>query len=73
MSLNEIQSRSSVLAAISEYDRLGKAAFLEKYGFGEARSYFIFHEGNCHRRMHIRDDAKDRKTLMLRIRERNGN
>jgi len=45
MSLSEIQSRSSVLSAIAEYDEIGREAFLAKYGFGEARSYFLIHDG----------------------------
>ncbi len=46
MSLSEIQSRSSVLSAIAEYDEIGREAFLAKYGFGEARRYFIIHDGH---------------------------
>ena len=38
-------TRDGVLTAIEEFDRLGRAAFLDKYGFGEARSYYLVHEG----------------------------
>lgn len=38
-------SAADILAAIEEFDRLGREAFLERYGFGEARQYFILHEG----------------------------
>lgn len=38
-------TRSAVLKAIAEYDELGRAAFLTKYGYGEARSYVLVHEG----------------------------
>ncbi|GLW12002.1 hypothetical protein Misp01_71300 [Microtetraspora sp. NBRC 13810] len=34
-----------VLAAIDEYDRLGRDAFLERYGYREARDYFVIHDG----------------------------
>lgn len=33
------------LAALEEFDRIGRSAFLEKYGFGEAKSYFIRRNG----------------------------
>ena len=38
-------TRQSVLSAIEEFDRLGQTSFLEKYGFGAARSYVLVHEG----------------------------
>nr|WP_304528197.1 hypothetical protein [Roseomonas sp. FDAARGOS_362] len=34
-----------VLQAIEEHDRLGEEAFLEKYGYGPARSYWLLHDG----------------------------
>ncbi len=37
--------REMVLAAIEEYDRLGRDAFLERYGYRGARDYFIIHDG----------------------------
>ena len=46
MSLSEIRSRSSVLSAIAQYDEIGREAFLAKYGFGEARRYFLIHNGH---------------------------
>ena len=42
--LSQLTSRDAVIRAIREYDRIGKAAFLKKYGFGEAHSYFLIHE-----------------------------
>lgn len=33
-----------VLAAIAECDDLGRDAFLDTYGFGRARGYFLVHE-----------------------------
>ncbi|MFB7983260.1 HNH endonuclease [Streptomyces vinaceus] len=38
-------TQGSVLRAIAEYDQLGRDEFLAKYGFGEARSYVVMHEG----------------------------
>lgn len=34
-------TRSDVLAAAEEFDTLGREAFLDKYGFGTARTYFL--------------------------------
>ncbi|MCG3771892.1 MAG: hypothetical protein JW384_03089 [Nitrosomonadaceae bacterium] len=42
--LTRLTSREAVIAAVHEYDKLGKEAFLAKYGFGEARSYFLIHD-----------------------------
>ncbi|UOT02127.1 HNH endonuclease [Rhodococcus opacus] len=44
MALNDI-THPAVLAAIREYDELGQRAFLQKYGYGEARSYLLHYEG----------------------------
>ncbi len=41
--LSDLTSRTAVLAAMAECDRLGREAFLEKYGFGPARRYFLEH------------------------------
>ncbi|WP_326572420.1 hypothetical protein OG539_28055 [Actinacidiphila glaucinigra] len=38
-------TRQSVLKAIAEYDKLGREAFLSKYGFGKARTYVLEYEG----------------------------
>ena len=40
MSLAEL-TRDAVLTAIAEFDELGRTAFLENYGFGPAREYFV--------------------------------
>jgi MoxR-like ATPase len=45
MTLSLLSSRDAVLDALAECDRLGRAAFLEKYGFGEARSYWLLFDG----------------------------
>jgi hypothetical protein len=38
-------TRESVLAAITEFDRIGRDAFLVRHGFGPARSYMLEHDG----------------------------
>lgn len=44
MTLNEI-TRSAILQAVAEYDRLGRDAFLERYGSGPSRSYLLEIDG----------------------------
>lgn len=44
MPLSEL-TRESVLTAMAEYDRLGRDAFLDRYGFRKARGYYVLHEG----------------------------
>jgi hypothetical protein len=51
MSLTELTSRDAVLAALAEFEKLGREHFLSRYGFSHARSYFLEHEG-------IRYDSK---------------
>lgn len=41
MALNRLSDPSAVRAALDEFDRIGRSAFLDKYGFKEARDYFI--------------------------------
>lgn len=41
--LLDVVTRVSVLRAIEEYDELGRAEFLKKYGFGEARTTWLIH------------------------------
>src|SRR6266852_729469 len=38
-------TREGVLRAVAEFDRLGRDRFLRKYGFGQAKQYFLTHEG----------------------------
>lgn len=40
-----LTSRDAVLKAIREFDELGRERFLEKYGFGPARTWRLIHEG----------------------------
>ena len=41
-------SRHEILQAVAEYDRLGQDRFLEKYGFGKARSYRLVVDGKTY-------------------------
>ena len=43
--LSALSTRAPVLRAIEEFDALGRAAFLEKYGFGPARAYHLVFNG----------------------------
>jgi hypothetical protein len=45
MALADITSRQAILDAVAEYNRLGQAAFLQRYGFGPARKYFLVVDG----------------------------
>jgi hypothetical protein len=45
MALSDITSRQAVLDAIGQCDRLGKAAFLKRYGFGPSKNYFLMFDG----------------------------
>ncbi|WP_202876289.1 hypothetical protein [Kribbella sp. VKM Ac-2566] len=48
MGLGDITDRQAVVSALSEFDQMGREAFLAKYGFGRARSYFIEHGGSLY-------------------------
>jgi len=48
MALRDVTDRQAVLDAISEFDRLGRDEFLEKYGFGRATAYFIELDGKSY-------------------------
>jgi hypothetical protein len=43
--LGDLTSRDAVLAAIEEFDRLGREEFLRQHGFGKAYGYFVRHNG----------------------------
>jgi predicted restriction endonuclease len=50
MSIADINDRQHILSAIAECksfgdDEAGRKRFLEEYGFGQARSYWLVHEG----------------------------
>ena len=44
MTMADIKSRKEILAAIAEFDRLGRDRFLKKYKFGPSRSYWLAHQ-----------------------------
>jgi hypothetical protein len=44
MSLGDLTSREAVVEAIAEFEAIGREAFLDKYGFGRARAYFLEHQ-----------------------------
>lgn len=48
MSLSDITSRQAVLGAVEEFDQIGRQAFLNKYGFGQAREYFLDYGGHLY-------------------------
>jgi hypothetical protein len=48
LTISDIRDPSSVRKAIDEFDNLGRQAFLAKYGFGEARSYYLEDGGNLY-------------------------
>jgi len=41
MSFRDIDDPKAIHAAMAEFDRLGQAGFLEKYGFHKAREYLL--------------------------------
>jgi 5-methylcytosine-specific restriction enzyme A len=47
MALSDLTA-SAVFKAIEEFDRLGRASFLKKYGFGKARSYALQKNGRLY-------------------------
>jgi 5-methylcytosine-specific restriction enzyme A len=44
----DIGSRTAVLKAVEEFDRIGRPAFLAKYEFGQARRYFLVWDGQLY-------------------------
>lgn len=42
---SDVTSRDAVLAAIAEFDEIGREAFLAKYGFGPSREYVVVENG----------------------------
>ena len=48
MVLAELTDPAAVTAALDEFDRLGRDAFLRKYGFGRSRNYFVERDGTLY-------------------------
>jgi hypothetical protein len=45
LALSDLSEKKAVLQAMAEYDELGRDAFLRRYGYGPARSFFVVHDG----------------------------
>ena len=45
MALSDLTSRAAVEAAIAEFDRVGREAFLAQHSFGPARRYMLVANG----------------------------
>src|SRR5690242_8246236 len=43
--LADLSDPKAVLAAMDECNGLGRSAFLQRHGFGEARTYFLEYDG----------------------------
>ena len=41
-------TRSDVMRAVDEFDRLGQEQFLSQYGFGRATAYLLMHQGRSY-------------------------
>ena len=48
MSLHDLTDVTAVKAAVTEYDYLGRDAFLHKYGFHKALRYYLHLEGRTY-------------------------
>jgi hypothetical protein len=46
--ISELNSRPAVVAAIKEFDRLGQAPFLSKYGYGKSLKYRLSYRGKLY-------------------------
>jgi hypothetical protein len=44
MAFSDLSDASAIERALTEFDELGREAFLQKYGFGRARHYFVQRE-----------------------------
>lgn len=48
VSYSGLTDRASVNWAVAEFDRLGRDAFLKRFGFGVAREYFLIVNGSLY-------------------------
>jgi hypothetical protein len=48
MSLANLTSPDAVIAALNEFDKIGREQFLSKYGFRKARAYFLIRDGHAY-------------------------
>ncbi len=42
--LSDLDDRQAVIAAIDEFNTLGRESFLDNYGYGPAKEYFLRYE-----------------------------
>ena len=45
MTVGDLSDPSAVEKALAEFDRLGRRAFLKKYGYGMAHSWMVVKDG----------------------------
>lgn len=43
--LDELTSSAAVAKALAKFDQIGRERFLEEYGFGRSREYYVAHDG----------------------------
>ena len=48
MAFSDITDPAAVVRAVREFDAVGRGAFLARYGFGEARQYFLSMDGKLY-------------------------
>lgn len=48
MAFADINSRQAIIDAVAEFDQIGRAAFLEKYGYRVAKRYYLDIEGKLY-------------------------
>jgi 5-methylcytosine-specific restriction protein A len=46
MAFSDLTDPSAGSAAMDEFDRIGRDNFLQKYGFGPSKSYFVRRDGS---------------------------
>jgi 5-methylcytosine-specific restriction enzyme A len=45
MGLKDLTDPEALTKALNEFDAIGRDAFLDKYGFGKSKNYFVFRDG----------------------------
>ena len=48
MPIGELTSREAVERALDEFDELGREAFLKRYGYGHAKTWFVERDGKLY-------------------------
>ena len=60
-------TRDAILAALDEFDAIGRPAFLKKYGFGRSRGYYILHNSKEYDSKAILGAAAMRGTIQRQV------